>query len=336
MSIFDIFKRTWSPGTMTGEDRKKIFWYLKRKTSYTTWAIEAERFDRFAEVYEKQVKEEPIAPGLLGGTNWAMLQTRVLKAQFLYEQALERLLRGDKTVFLYNSLGAMEQAKEEASYWYTELINKGMRGDHRFFGKYLPELESLIEDFARPAMDQGLLETMMVDTPAPQLWASLWLPDLYQLPFPPNLPEVPEQPREILVRTGDTAPVFGIYEPQIKDGCMNYLMGGSPAPTMWESDGEGSTGNKLAVTWRLIWEDTRYLDGTIPAEERQYFPAAPAPAAPARAVQDDLLSAPSGAICPKSGNWVVMDRLDARCSVEQGNAMPQCDGRDVMWVWVGR
>jgi len=42
-------------------------------------------------------------------------------------------------------------------------------------------------------------------------------------------------------------------------------------PTIWESDGTEATGNALSVSWRLVWEDTRYIDGTIPAEERSYF-----------------------------------------------------------------
>jgi hypothetical protein len=61
--------------------------------------------------------------------------------------------------------------------------------------------------------------------------------------------------------------VFGIYEPQVKDGCMNYLLQNIPAPTL-----AYERGSNQSVVWRLIWEDTRYLDGTIPDEEALYFP----------------------------------------------------------------
>ena len=48
---------------MTNDDRRKIFWYLKRKTSYMAWSREVEIFDRFADVFEKQVREQPIVAG---------------------------------------------------------------------------------------------------------------------------------------------------------------------------------------------------------------------------------------------------------------------------------
>jgi DUF2075 family protein len=36
---------------MSVEDRKRMFWYLKRKTSYTAWKREADSFDRFANIF---------------------------------------------------------------------------------------------------------------------------------------------------------------------------------------------------------------------------------------------------------------------------------------------
>ncbi|MDQ5927036.1 MAG: Imm72 protein, partial [Pseudomonadota bacterium] len=32
------------------------------------------------------------------------------------------------------------------------------------------------------------------------------------------------------------------------------------------------SGGGQAITWKLIWEDQRYLDGVIPPEEAEYFP----------------------------------------------------------------
>ncbi|WP_275892873.1 Imm72 family immunity protein [Burkholderia sp. LMG 13014] len=32
------------------------------------------------------------------------------------------------------------------------------------------------------------------------------------------------------------------------------------------------TNDEQVVRWRLLWEDTRYRDGSIPAEEGTYFP----------------------------------------------------------------
>ena len=275
MNIFDIFKSKWSAFDMTGEDRKKLFWYLKRKTSYAAWRREAEIFDQFAGIYQQQVREEPVAPGVME-TNWKLFYPDVLKAQAFYEQALERLLQGDRSIFLYNSRAGLSQATTLAGFWYTELVNHGMREDHFWIGKYEPQLTAVMRRFFDAAQQRGYLESQTEDEPAPEAWSTLWWDEFAKLPLPDtaSLPEVAEPASEVLVRTGNPVPTFGIYEPQIKDGCMNYLLGGTTAPTIWESDGTYETENTLNVTWRLIWEDTRYIDGTIPAEERAYFPAA--------------------------------------------------------------
>jgi hypothetical protein len=80
MSIFDLFKSKWLAVKTSEEDRKKIFWYLKRKTSYTAWKREADIFDRFADVFEKQIREQPHAPGLMDGTDWPPFHSKVIKA----------------------------------------------------------------------------------------------------------------------------------------------------------------------------------------------------------------------------------------------------------------
>lgn len=263
-------KTTLSTG-MTDDDRRKIFWYLKRKTSYTAWSREAKIFDRFADVFAKQVREQPIVAGSMFEANWTPFLSMVVKAQASYEQALDRLRQGDRTVFLQNSRGAMVDATILSEHWYVELINNGPRGDHTYSGKYVPAMEDLMREFVLAVADRGYLQPRMADTPAPEAWDSFW-PALYaQLPLPAQLDDVPLPAGETVVRSGTEVPVFGIYEPHIQDGCMNYLLGGTPAPTLWETDGAGSTGNALSVNWRLIWEDCRYRDGTIPAEERLYF-----------------------------------------------------------------
>ena len=87
MGLPDLFKTRWSAGGMTEEDRKKLFWYLKRKTSYTAWKRQAYAFDRFAEIVEQEVKEEPRTKRVrtFGGNNWESSYPEILKAQVLYE-----------------------------------------------------------------------------------------------------------------------------------------------------------------------------------------------------------------------------------------------------------
>lgn len=350
MSIFDIFKTQWSAGKMTQDDRKKIFWYLKRKTSYTAWKLKSDAFDRFAEIFEKQVKEQPHAPGLMEGTNWDTSYPEILKGQVFFEKGLERLKQGDRTVWLYNDRGILDDASTISGDWYSELVNNGMRGDHFFDGKYVDDMTESMRQFSLASREAGYLQPMMAETPAPETWDEFlecklnneeW-PRVIE-PFTPQekkryaatipaadeLPSVPVPEKEVLIRTGETVPVFGIYEPQVKDGCMNYLLGGIPAPTL-----RTDSGDNLSVIWRLLWEDTRYQDGEIPSEESQYFSLENKSAEQTTSATNNLISIPTGKICPKTGTWAVMDNLNGSLIIKQGETMPQYDGRDVIWVLV--
>jgi hypothetical protein len=109
MSIFGVFKSKWSAKLMSEDDRRKLFWYLKRTSSYTAWKARAEAFDRFAAVVEHQVRDEPVAMGNwkdpAWATNWENFYTEILKGQVLYEQGLKRLREGDRSVWRYNDRG---------------------------------------------------------------------------------------------------------------------------------------------------------------------------------------------------------------------------------------
>jgi hypothetical protein len=286
MGLFDIFKTQWSAGKMTPDDRKKIFWFLKRKTSYTAWKRKADAFDAFAVIFKKQVVEQPHAKGLMDGTHWKPFYSEILKAQVLYEKGLARLFQGDRSVWLYNDRGILGDAGIISNSWYSELVNNGARGDHTYDGKYVEEMTDAIKVFDIASRDAGYEQSMMADAPAVHWWGEgmycilnnemcprhpepgwprLKLASLIEYPSP--LPEIPVAEKEVLIKTGENTPVFGIYEPQVKDGCMNYLLQNTPAPTL-----AYERGSNQPVVWRLIWEDTRYLDGTIPDEEALYFP----------------------------------------------------------------
>lgn len=350
MGLLDMFKSKWSAGEMTEDDRKKLFWYLKRKTSYTAWKREADAFDKFATVFEKQVREEPIAKAgefSLEDMDWQERYREILKCQVLYEKALAQLKQGDRSVWLYNERGLMDDARTISMNWYVELVNHGQQGDHFFDGKYVEAMTEAIKDFYPTVYDTGYLQPNMAGGRAPEWWGEamecILNNEAYPrrldmgvtpsklaayLKFPNPLPEVPVAQNEVLIRTGDDAPVFGIYEPLVKDGCMNYLLQGVPAPFHRDAQGE-----KLSVTWKLIWEDDRYLDGHISNEEEAYFPPQPKPKALDTPVASDLLSASTGQPCPKDGNWAVMNDLQGKATLQKGQPMPQYQGRDVLWVY---
>ena len=341
MGLLDIFKTQWSAGTMTEDDRKRIFWLLKRKTSYTAWKRVADRWDDFAVVFKKQVVEEPHAPGLMGGTSWEPHYPEIVKAQVFYEKALANLLHGDRSCFLYNELGYFRDAANLTDSWYMDLVNNGYQGDHFLDGKYVDELKQLMIRYSDARRSGGYLQPKIAEIPA-EAWGDIQRPELLDLPCPNPPPKVPEPERELTVRTGDEIPVFGIYEPQIKDGYMSYLWAGVPAPSIWGTDGHYAVMNSHNVTWRLIWEDTRYQEdhpvyGRIPPEEASYFPAdKPATVATAQpaTVMGDMLISDTGQTCPKTGLWSIAERLDVTLSVDQGTEMPQFENRNVTWVYL--
>jgi len=352
MGLFDIFKTQWSAGKMTPDDRKKLFWYLKRKTSYTAWKREADAFDAFAVIFKKQVVEEPVAKAVMsiGNTEWERFYSQILKAQVLYEKGLARLFQGDRSVWLYNDRGILGDAGTISNSWYSELVNNGARGDHFYDGKYVEEMTEAIKVFDIASRDTGYQQSMMADAPAVEWWGEgmycilnnemfprhpepgwprLKLASLIEYPSP--LPEVPVAEKEVLIKTGENTPVFGIYEAQVKDGCMNYLLQNTPAPLLAYGGGDNRP-----VVWRLIWEDTRYLDGSIPDEEALYFPPEAEIVKPAiiSGSSDVQPSAPTGALCPESGNWVVLDDIHGKQTFQKGERLPQYQGRDVTWLLV--
>jgi hypothetical protein len=340
MSIFDVFKAKWSAKDMDENDRRKLFWNLKRASSYTAWKTVADAFDRFAAVVERQVREQPLVveDGLdpaQWGTNWEASYPKVLKAQVLFEQGISRLQRGDRTVWRYNDRGILLDAYNIYDYWWTVLVNHGPHGDIYLEGKYVDDMIAVLYDMQSVAFaTSGILQSPLAEPPAPHLWTPKFISMLdAAVPFPTPLPDVPVPLGETIVRTGQPAPCFGIYEPLVEDGCMNYLLEGAPAP---KAVNRGAIIRPAA--WRLIWEDTRYLDGKIPEEENAYFrPTEAKNAPPAIDVDHEpIVSLQSGQRTSKPGFWVVAHRLNIRQKFELGETLPQLDGLDVEWLWVSK
>ncbi|MGJ2400508.1 Imm72 family immunity protein, partial [Salmonella enterica subsp. enterica serovar Paratyphi A] len=72
------------------------------------------------------------------------------------------------------------------------------------------------------------------------------------------------------------------------------------------------TNDEHAVAWRLLWEDKRYRDGSIPAEEETYFPTP---------VAQPRLRALPGEPCTRTGYWQSPAVKDS-VHVDAGAPMP--------------
>lgn len=337
MSIFDVFKARWSAKEMSDDDRRKIFWYLKRTSSYTTWKARADAFDRFAAVVERQVREEPVVMVNPAhpewATNWEDHFVRILKGQVLYEQGLARLRSGDRTVWHYSEQGVLWDAVSIHGHWWTALVNHGPQGDVYLRGKYVDEMTAAIDDLSLQA-SAGVVQAVLAEPPAAHLWSPGFIARLDRtVPFPQSLPEVPVPIQEVVVRTREAVPCYGIFEPQVEDGCMNYLLEGVPAPKAVNRGGV-----TRAAVWRLVWQDTRYLDGSIPEEEQLYFrfPEDSGTVSSVPIEAGAVISRKTNQQVVKAGIWVVDDRLDVRQRFELGDRLPQFEGRDVGWIWVSK
>ncbi|WP_261985348.1 Imm72 family immunity protein [Burkholderia cepacia] len=111
-------------------------------------------------------------------------------------------------------------------------------------------------------------ESMFENAPLPA-WR-YWPPGrTYPASLPPCPPKNESASGEVC--SDREIPVEGIWEPWFpsgKVGCPSYFLKGSVARKYLL---EG-TNDEHEVRWRLLWEDERYRDGSIPAEEETYFP----------------------------------------------------------------
>lgn len=337
-----MFASRWSSKLMSEEDRRKVFWLQKRKTSYTAWKARAEAFDRFAAIFEKQVIEEPLVLPPSGnpdwGTNWETSYPQILQAQVFYEQGLERLKRGDRTVWLYNELGSFHRSDSIEGYWHEALLNHGRHGDKFFEGKYVVDLMNAIKEVGKfSSVTARVVQPIWEDPMAYEFWSVHSMKVMEKgVKYPSHLPNVPIPESNTIVRTGEPVPCFGIYEPLVRDGCMNYLLEGVAAPEAVHADGGDLVSRPAA--WRLLWKDERYFDGTVPLEESNYFCSAePVQTTPGVEVEmEPVIERNSGEKAPRDGMWVVVDKLDVKKRFATGQVLPDYEGRNVLWMWVSK
>ena len=334
--------------------------------------VGATELQRQIQSYTELIEQKVLEPFSLAGlANWDTNTTKwthstyadALRGLSLYDQGLALLKQGDRGVFLHNSRGLLEDAYHAADRKFQIYYLGGPKGGDGmvFYGKYVPAIKAaLLWADENGGFAGGGLQPMMADLSAPQVWV------------PPRtergvrggtitnigthaaqkeitthlkaLPTVPTPTEEVLVQTGQPCPVFGIYEPLVKDGLMTYMCAGQEAFRYGERCGAPGGGNP--VTWKLIWEDTRYTDGVIPDEERDYYPESNTPPDFSALVGDELIdpklpmgdtsvSARSGQAAQYTGTWAAMDDLGGRIFWKKGEKLPLHHGREVEWVFNG-
>lgn len=337
------------------QERKQIFYWLKRISSYTAWNRILGYYYAWAKVTEKSVQRasERGWSDKTGITESDLVG--ILKCVAHCEEGVRRLRKGDKRVFRYDANGEFVMADRRLWHWTSmqwriEIGENGIDEEHT---PYWPEfnyaLTQLSEAWGECSPD--ILEREDLNAPSSTIygvWLQEWLP---KMTFPKVLPEVPDPVKHILIATGKTTPCPGIWEPvEVPKpkgfhlfsapppegslpivGCMAYLHGGSPAPRAKQETETESL--RADVIWRLLWRDDRYEDGTIPEEESVYVFLKPDPSrvAPEPEELRGGLRIWSDTPCPYPSVWQCLDKPLGPQTVAFGVPMPRVQGERVLW-----
>jgi len=327
-------------------DRQKVFWLLKKYSSYTAWNALSDAYAAFSDAYWKAMELSYDDDPETG--KWELSRAKqILDGKIAFQKGLPLLKNGDRQVFRNNSRGQLNKAGRAISFSQStmdpnEFVFDWMKNKDMVFEKY----KNL--DFAT----SGLLLTCEANDDPLCAYGTLKTYDPLFGPynFPKTLPFVPA-PIEHLFQTGDEVLFDGIYEPEwsivdisganwldklkiaagsnsspaFEKGCMNYLISGTKAP--FYQDGERD--KPMPVVWRLIWKDERYLDGMIPEEEAEYLK-------PVAELAPQQLRSEANHPCPKTGYWSTPAKLGSRRHFTQGEIMPDFPGSTygiTIWMW---
>ncbi|WP_233272868.1 Imm72 family immunity protein [Paraburkholderia acidisoli] len=325
--------------------RRKIFWLLKRLTSYTLWSRKREAFRIFAAAYETAVKTwSPNDPEMVSADYLA----KIYEVVGLYDTGLDDLAHGRRFVWRTNE--ALERVVALSSYlsdYFYRNPNYWERGAQ--FLPYPPKVDALAR-LLRASMYQGEeapLEVAGTSDRFASIESPAWLLDknkynynFYELEFPAfphDLPEMPE-PRGLMVRSGEEVPCDGIWEPMLIEsarlthalplnvevmrngGCFNYFVAQTLAPNLSQLSDDQWDVVPVPTHWRLLWEDTRYKDGTIP-DESSYFLASRREN-PLREPVSTRTEVRTGELCPASGEWHTEEFGGKTVKMEEGQVMP--------------
>jgi|SRR5471030_3322511 len=339
-------------------ERQQIFYWLQKVSSVTAWRRIFEYYKVWATVTENSIRE---ADERGWGDKTALPQSDyvlVLKGLAHCEEAVNRLANGDKRVFKFDANGEFAMASRVLFHW-AEMTTRVEMGENAIDEAHTPLWVEFCEALTSACQAwqecaQQILEPQYFNEPGCTLYGDWLKAELKILPFPNELPSVPDPVDNTFVCTNDYTPCSGIWEPvdvakssllsligrtpkpqppfKIA-GAMNYLHGGSKAPRITV---ETATDNiDRDTTWRLLWRDDRNKDGANPEEEAHYRfskPEGPKEHRPTITAAGKLVWAESGTAAQATGKWLVESDLNASVTLQKGEKLPLHQGREVRWV----
>lgn len=340
-------------------DRQKIFYWLKKISSLTAWRRIFESYKAWADVTEQSVRR---ADELGWNQKTSLPESEhvlILNGLAHCEEGVIRLSKGDKRVFKFDGNGEFVMAKRILSHW-AQMKTRIDEGENGINEAYTPLWNDFTDALERVHMRWQacafqILEPRYLDEPALTIYNDWTMTYLGKLHFPELLPPVPDPPNNVFIRTNDYIPFSGIWEPIVNDapkrsllsllaqtpvpkppfnilGAMNYLHAGSKAPKIYVDleDDEVS----MNTTWRLLWRDDRYNDGSVPEEEAEYrFEEMREAEKIAHGLTAQaIIWADSGSAAPIAGRWLMESDLNVSVLLNTGQKLPLHEGREVRWV----
>lgn len=348
---------------MNHDERRKVFWLLKKYSSYAAWQFLADAYYGFAAAWMRAMHladKSDVDDFNVNATKY------IMSGRIAFEKGLLRLQTGDRSVWRRSqernlaAWGWLAQAAYQLSF-----VAKIMDPAEYVFDwmKNKNDVVAANDKLQDARFSQEVVLERMDGQPAPlACWNALTLYHLvYGIPmhdpkhlnFPVHLAEVP-QATMVTVGSDLMVPFDGIYEPvfgkegEVSDsgllekikslvavkfdgsegssygsvGCMNYLLAHSKAPRYRKEE----LGQSVAVTWRLIWKDERYLDGVIPDEEKEYLQ-------PIEERAREVMRCDANGPCPRAGYWFTPAQSGSRRYFKDGEIMPSFNSTYGLTIW---
>lgn len=340
-------------------ERQQIFYYLRKASSVTAW----KRIFGFYKLWAIAIENSVRSADEKGWSSETSLPhsdyVLILKGLAHCEEAVARLGKGDKRIFKFDGNGELAMAGRQLSHWSTMLwrIETGDNSVNKHTPLW-PQFCTAVQNLADAWGECGpyILEPRYLEEPAAVIYNDWMKNHLKAMPFPDKLNLVPEPVINKFVRTNKLTPCSGVWEPIYAPeinaslrslfvrtpelqppfkiaGALNYLHAGSRAPQVTVSTEDDSF--QIDTTWRLLWRDDRYEDGTVPAEEEGYVFTEPKKVDAPRFVElatEELVWGRSGATASVGGKWLLESDLGASVTVNSGEKLPLYKGREVLWV----
>ena len=260
---------------LTQEQVKVIVWNLKKYSSVTFMKQLKEMLAIIIKSYEDHIGRKPrvcdIEIDNLKSFNESYLEI---------DTAIKMLLSGGNKSAIYKSLRDIS------------------RFDFAFTGRMRGELDwsSLGQSGSEKSrglyvwIEKAIHIAFLVETGGGWTWPSPLIDKMIHL-GPPDAFNYYSAHNKLSAKTGEIIPVTGIWNPyDFKSGCPSFLLAGDEFPNTEiateklerpeffdEDSGELYKGwldfeyQEHPSRWELLWEDKRYIDGTIPEEEKEYL-----------------------------------------------------------------